>query len=101
MSADCKSAPKRRDGSNPSLSTRKIIESDVMQYKYKLARKIIKRTFQMKRALIAIYEDEDYFITEFRNRVLKTNPDEFASNCQSVLNKMYDVLNTPNRFKNR
>lgn len=46
-----------------------------------------------------IYDDEDYLITELRKRIINTTPEELNTNCQKVISRMYEVLNTPNRFK--
>jgi hypothetical protein len=70
-----------------------------MQYRYKSARRIIKKLYKFKRALKEIYEDEDYVITELRRRMIKTTPVEFNENCKGLLKHMYEVLNNPNRFK--
>lgn len=70
-----------------------------MQYRYKLARKIIKHTYKFRRLFAEIYDDEDYLTTELRKQIIKTSPEELAVNCQKVINQMYEVLNTPNRFK--
>jgi hypothetical protein len=70
-----------------------------MQYRYKSARKIIKRTYKFMRVFSEIYNDEDDLITELRKKIIITTPEELNANCQKVISQMYEVLNTPNRYK--
>jgi hypothetical protein len=69
------------------------------QYKYKLARKTIKKFKKFKKNVLKLYDENNYIFSETGINILSTSREETIERCDIIFNIMYQILNNPNRFK--
>lgn len=69
------------------------------QYKYKAARKIIKQLYKFKKITLSLYDENNYIVSRTGINIFSISKEESIDRFDTIFNMMYEILNTPNRFK--
>jgi hypothetical protein len=75
------------------------IDTNMPQYRYKLARKTIKHLHDFKRRLVELHEEDDFISKELGLGKVLNRREECNERIEECLKRMYEVLNNPTRFK--